>query len=195
MANSWSDGREDFRRIHGLDVALEAFASFHRERPSTALLMVGDGFERPRIEQRAAELGIASDVVFTGSVPFDRVPEYVAAMDVTVVTARPGEGFHYSPLKFREYMATERPVVAPRVGEMSRNLTNGTNALLYDPGNAAELAGILRQLHDDPGLRAKVAWSGRQLVLRTGTRDVQLERLLDSEPYHEALQRRRAAEG
>jgi glycosyltransferase involved in cell wall biosynthesis len=178
-----------FRRFHGLDLAIEAFAILHRARPRTRLMLVGDGPERERLQQLTTSLDVADAVTFTGAKPFDQMPQYVAAMDVAVVTVLPSDVIHYSPLKLREYLATERPVVAPNVGEMGRVLADGEQALLYEPSDARQLAELLVRVYDDPSLRARLAVAGRHHVLRTDTREVQLERLLDSVPYRDALRR------
>ena len=113
-----------FRTFHGLETALEAFAVLRREAPDSRLLLVGDGSERSNLESLARTLGISHDVVFAGAVAHQDLPAYVAAMDATVVTARRGQPFHYSPQKMREYLATGRAVVAPRIGDIARTLTD-----------------------------------------------------------------------
>ncbi len=39
-----------FRRFHGIDLLLRSFADLQRRHPDAALLLVGDGFERPAME-------------------------------------------------------------------------------------------------------------------------------------------------
>jgi glycosyltransferase involved in cell wall biosynthesis len=175
-----------FRRFHGLELAIQAFAVLHQASPESRLLLVGDGAERSAIELLAQELSVGDAVVFAGAVNHEELPAYVAAMDATVVTARVGEAFHYSPLKLREYLAAARPVVAPRVGDIARTLKNDLDALLYEPGDVAGLAEGLRSLHDNPALRSRLGSAGRTLMERTGTWDVQLGLLLDSDAFRSA---------
>ena len=80
--------------------------------------------------------GIADAVVLPGAIAHTDMPEFIAAMDVAVVSARPDAGFHYSPLKLREYMACGVPVVAPRLGEIPRTVHDGEDALLHPPGDS-----------------------------------------------------------
>lgn len=58
---------------------VEAFAHLLERRPGAALLLVGDGQERERVEKRATELGIASFVHFLGL--RSDVPDLMQAMD------------------------------------------------------------------------------------------------------------------
>ncbi len=178
-----------FRRFHGLEQAIEAFTRVHRDDPDARLLLVGDGPERENLEHLVASLGLANAVVFVGAKPYEEVPDYVAAMDATVVTAQVAHEFHYSPLKMREYLASARAVVAPRVGDVGRTVTDGVDALLYEPGDVDRLAEQLLVLRSDPDLRVRLGLAGRELMLATSTRDLQLERLLCSVPFGEAVSR------
>lgn len=182
-----------FRSFHGLEVAVEALACLRRDAPDSRLLLVGDGFDRPRIEAVASSMNVADAVIFTGAVPHLELPQYLAAMDVTVLTTRPGEPFHYSPLKLREYLASGRPVVAPRIGDIARTLEDGKTALLFDLGDTTGLARHLSALRHDAELRSQLGRAGRELILKTGTWDVQLERLLEFGPFLEATSARGAA--
>jgi glycosyltransferase involved in cell wall biosynthesis len=164
-----------FRRFHGLEDSLRAFAAVHAERPNTHMLLVGDGVTREGIEREAVALGIGDAVQVTGAVSHDDVPRLVAAMDICLVTGKRGEGFHYSPLKMREYLVTGRPVVGPDVGEVSRVLRAQEAGDLYPLGDVAALANALRRLVDDPARRAALGANGRKWVLATGTWDVQLD--------------------
>ena len=133
-------------------------------------MLVGDGAERPRMADLAARLGIGDAVVFTGAVGHREIPQFVGAMDIGLVLANADEDFHYSPLKMREYMAAAVPVVAPRLGEIPRTLTDGADGLLYEAGDAAGLAAHLVRLHDDPALRERIGRAGRDVVLRDRAR-------------------------
>ena len=175
-----------FRKFHGLDAALEAFAILRRSSPDSRLLLVGDGPERDAVEAEARELGLGESVVFAGATAHADLPELVAAMDIAVVTALDVGAFHYSPQKMREYLACGRPVVAPRVGDISRTVIDRVDALLYDAGDAQAFAELLIELEGDPALREQLGQAGRTLMERTGTWDARLEQLLASEPFRRA---------
>ena len=178
-----------FRRFQGLDTLIEAFGHLRRTHDGARLLLVGDGAERSNVEVIVDRVGARARVVFAGAVAPRAVPDYLNAMDVAVVSARSQGGFHYSPLKLREYLACGRAVLAPRVGEIPRFLDDGVHALLYEPGDADDLAAKLRQLHDDPALRARLGAAGRELVIATATWDTRLAELLDSAPFRAVVGR------
>jgi glycosyltransferase involved in cell wall biosynthesis len=176
-----------FRGFHGLENALDAFVVLQRSAPESRLVLVGDGSQRADIEARARALGVGDAVVCPGAVAHQELPAYVAAMDATIVTAKVGQPFHYSPQKMREYLAAGRPVVAPRIGDIARTLTDGVDGLLYETGDAQEFGARLLEVRDDPALRARLGRAGRDLMERTGTWDVRLADLLSSDAFQRAV--------
>jgi len=140
-----------FRAFHALDQLVTAAA----EVEGATLLLVGDGPERPRVEQLVAQLGVSA--TFTGMVPHADLPGFLAAMDVGVVLARPGAPFHYSPLKLAEYLAAGLPIVAPSIPELVGRLRAGVDAELFDAGDVAGLASSLRSLSTDETKRRRLA--------------------------------------
>jgi glycosyltransferase involved in cell wall biosynthesis len=168
-----------FRRFHGVELALEAAASLRDSIPNLSLLLVGDGPERPRLENLARDLGLR-DVVFTGTVSYEEMPRHIAAMDLAMVLD-PGRGeFHYSPLKLREYMACARAVLAPRVGQVGRFLADGADALLVDPGDARALAKAIQHAHDEPAVRRALGAAARRKVAEEGSWDLQVQRAVEA---------------
>jgi glycosyltransferase involved in cell wall biosynthesis len=163
-----------FHRFHGLDLLLDAFGAASRRHPDLALLLVGDGLDRPRVEARARDLGL-DGVVFTGTVTHGEIPAHIAAMDAAMVVDPGTASFHYSPLKLREYLACGRPVIAPRSGQISRTVRDGEHLLLVPPGDVNGLVDALDLLQASPDLRARLGANGAQLVRALWTWERQAE--------------------
>jgi len=163
-----------FRRFHAIEQAVLAASRVE----NSLLLLVGDGPERAAIRRYAQELGVP--VRFTGTIPHERVPDYLAAMDVGLVLAAEGQPFHYSPLKLAEYLAAGLPVVAPDIAQIRDRLTDGIDGVLSTPGDADALAGHLKQLRDDPILRARLRDGALDSAQRRWSWDCQIDRVLDT---------------
>jgi len=85
------------------------------QRDDIRILIVGDGDGRPRLERLAADT-VRQRSIFTGWIPRDRVPEYLAAMDVASLPQsvdRVGS-FRYGT-KLSEYLAMGLPVVTGQI--------------------------------------------------------------------------------
>jgi glycosyltransferase involved in cell wall biosynthesis len=117
-------------------------------------------------------------VVFTGTVPNAEMPSYIRAMDVALVLHPGRERFYQSPTKLREYFASGAAVVAPRLGEMGRLLTDGEEAVLIDGDDPDTLARAIRRLHGDPELRHRLGAGGREKTIAEDSYDRRVEAAL-----------------
>ena len=146
------------RDWHGLDLLLEAVSAIAEVR----LLIVGDGPTRPDVERHVRRRGLAERVTLTGRVPHAEVRDYVAAFDLAIVPdERTGVA---SPMKLLEYMALERLVVAPRLENIMDLMTDEEDGLLFEPGNPADLARVMRSAIADPAMRARIGRGARRRV-------------------------------
>jgi glycosyltransferase involved in cell wall biosynthesis len=127
-----------------IDNLIRAMATM-RDRP-VALLVVGGGPERERLEALTGELGVKGAVKFAGRVSDTELPGYYRACDAWV-TASEHEGFC---VPIVEAMATGKPVIVPDVTAMPE--TAGEGGLVYRPGDTAAAADAVRKLTDDKEL-------------------------------------------
>ena len=69
----------------------------------------------------AEKLGVKDKVIFVGTVQYERVPDFVSAMDACLIPFRKYEVTHEAvPLKLFEYLACAKPVISSRIkGVMS----------------------------------------------------------------------------
>ena len=148
------------REWHGLDKVVEVIAG----RPGQPLhfLLVGDGPARPGIEARARELGVQDRITVTGIVGRDEVARHVAAFDVAL---QPAVVDYASPLKLFEYMVLGRAIVAPDTPNIREILSDGRDALLFDPAAPGAFRAVLERMCDEPGLRARLGAAAAQTVL------------------------------
>jgi len=100
-------------RFSGLPDLVSRMPELVARIPSLRLLIVGDGVQRPELEQMIRELGLGERVKITGMVPHADVPEWIAGADVGVLTF-PAEGATRDifPTKVLQYMTCGKPVVA-----------------------------------------------------------------------------------
>lgn len=151
------------RSWHGLDKVIRWMAGEGRD--NVHLLVVGEGPARAELETLASDLGLAERVTFTGLVQRERVPLLVAAFDVAL---QPAVVEYASPLKLFEYLALGRAVVAPQVPNLMEVLSDGDNALLFDPDQPGALEAALARLCDDPALRAHLGAAARDTIRSRG---------------------------
>jgi glycosyltransferase involved in cell wall biosynthesis len=107
-----------FRSFHGLDTVVHAFKKIHDRFANAVLMLVGDGAEYEKIKMLAISLGLEDQVILPGRQPITAIPAYIKNFSIGLVSANSASGFHYSPLKLREYLAMGKAVIAPRAGDI-----------------------------------------------------------------------------
>ena len=131
-----------------------------RERGVDALLLlVGDGDDRERLEQRAHDLGLARSCLFVGYQ--EDVAPWYAICDAVVLTSA-SEG---TPVTIIEALAAGRPVVATRVGGVPDVVEEGETGFLVRPRDTHALAERLEILARNPERRAAMGAAGRERTL------------------------------
>jgi glycosyltransferase involved in cell wall biosynthesis len=70
------------------------------------------------------------------------------------------------PTKLGEYLASGRPVVTNRVGEIPRFLTDGVSACVTEPGDSAAFAGAICRLLAHPDKGQEMGRQGREVAER-----------------------------
>jgi glycosyltransferase involved in cell wall biosynthesis len=159
-------------RKDGAEDLIRAFALVNCREPSTELMIVGgivgDSKLLPGLKRLAAELGVAGKIIFTGLVPFHRMPGLLHSCDILAL-ARPTGIFAEAgfPTKLGEYMACRKPVVLTRVGDIPRYLDHGKNAMLAEPDCPEDFAKQILWLIEHPTEAATMAVQGYQWATKT----------------------------
>ena len=82
-----------------------------RDEPRAHFVLVGDGKERPRLEEQAREMGLAN-VTFAGPRPKSEMGQVLAGSDACVATLQNIPLFSTTyPNKIFDYMAARRPTI------------------------------------------------------------------------------------
>jgi glycosyltransferase involved in cell wall biosynthesis len=89
----------------------------------------------------------------------EELPRRLYESDVLVVPTVAQEALGRTAV---EAMAAGRPVVASRLGGLPFTVADGATGLLFEPGDARDLAQKLETLLDDPGLRERLGRAGRR---------------------------------
>jgi len=155
------------------DRFLHALALAARQEPGLRGVVVGDGPERPALEQLASQLGLApGQILFLGE--RGDVPRLLRDADL-LVHCSDDEGCSNVLL---EAMAARLPVIATPVGDAPRLIQDGGSGYLALPDDAAGLAERIVRLARSRQLRQRLGQAGRQQVERHYSFDGLADRLL-----------------
>lgn len=121
----------------GVDQLIKAFALVVERYPEYKLYIIG---KTPSKKQRfdnyelTKELGIEKNVVFTGLVPAEQMPQILKNATILALDRPNNLQAEYGfPTKLGEYLLTGNPVVVTSVGDIPLFLKDGESALIVGP--------------------------------------------------------------
>ncbi|HEV8577576.1 MAG TPA: glycosyltransferase family 4 protein [Thermoanaerobaculia bacterium] len=145
-------------RYKGHDQILEAWPGLLAVHPGARLVVAGDGNDRPRLQEKAASIGLGDAVAFTGFASEATLAELYRRCAVFVMPSR-GEGFG---LVYLEAMRAARPVLAARGSAAEEIVQNGKTGLVVDPDDREELTAALARLLGEPEAARRMGEAGRE---------------------------------
>jgi glycosyltransferase involved in cell wall biosynthesis len=137
----------------GIETLLQAYAQMDK---GLRLKVVGTGplEEKLRTSYHAAE--------FLGYKTGQELKDIVANAAFIVV---PSEWYENCSMVVLEAMALGKPVIGSRVGGIPEQIEDGESGLLFEMGNAAELAEKMKMLADNPERRIRMGKAARRKLL------------------------------
>ena len=127
------------------------------------LLIVGDGPTKIAMMDKGREMGIEKNIIFTGIVPYQEVPKYMALSDVGLALKH--KSISQSPLKLYAYMACGKPVIATDSEDFSL-LKQYQTGILVDPEKPEEISNAIIKLYNDNELRRQMAINARENAVK-----------------------------
>jgi phosphatidylinositol alpha-1,6-mannosyltransferase len=147
-------------RYKGADTLISAMPRLLRTVPDAVLVLVGEGEDRPMLEQLARESGVADHVRFLFGLTQEELFACYAHCDLFAMPSR-GEGFG---LVFLEAMACAKSVIGGAHGGTPDVVEDGVTGLLVPHGDAALLSSALESLFADPSRACEMGTRGRERV-------------------------------
>jgi phosphatidylinositol alpha-mannosyltransferase len=147
----------------GVDGLIRAMSKVQRRQSDVRLVIVGEGPDRPALESLARASAI--DVLFTGRVTDDQLPQFVQAADLLCSPALGGESFGIVLL---EALAAGRPVVATRIPGYEELAAGADPIRLVPPGDVNGLAAEICTLLADDSRRRELGSKGPAIARRFG---------------------------
>jgi len=170
-----------------LEFLLRAFAGVVQAVENVKLLIVGGGSIKEELQELAGELQISASIQFTGMIPYDKMPGYLAMCDA-FVTASVTE---VHPLSVIEAMAAGLPVMgihSPGVGDTVEDGVTGFLSTEDLPAFTAKLTRLCLQNQLRPKMsRAARKASNKYAIERTTQMMLELYEKFASGPRQKKL--------
>jgi glycosyltransferase involved in cell wall biosynthesis len=141
-------------RFKGIDILMDAAATYEEQCPNAITVLAGDGEERANLEKQAADLGI-SRLFFIGNVAQDELARLYNIADIDLVPSR-REPFGLVAV---EAMACGTPVVATNEGGLPDFVNDSVGGLVPvedAPALAQKILDVLDRAVGNPAWRADI---------------------------------------
>lgn len=162
----------------GQDTLLQAAALLKHKYPEIRYLIVGAPFKdnmahMEELQKLIQQLNLNNEIILTGEL-LDPKPAY-AVMDISVLPSANPEPFGGVVL---ESMCMGVPIIGTNIGGTPEMIEHKQTGLLFEPGNAEELAAHIEDLYLHPDRAADYSRAARQQVetrfsLRKTVNDIQ----------------------
>lgn len=147
----------------GILTLLDAYTRLH---DAPVLRIVGEGPLRAEIAQRLAADPRLQRVELVGALAHEQAVACIRQARALIV---PSQWYEGVPLSLLEAFACAVPVVAARIGSLAEVVRQGDNGLLFEAGDAADLAGVINLLLSEPERACLLGARGRECYLAQHT--------------------------
>ncbi|MBN2141809.1 HAD-IIB family hydrolase [Candidatus Woesearchaeota archaeon] len=113
-----------------------------------------------RLKDLIKELGLEENVIFTGNIDYNVLPEIYNCADLVCLCSK-NEGFG---LSVTEGMACGNPIVGTRVGGIPLQVEDGKNGFLVDVGDVEATSDRITRILTDDDLRARMSQQSLDVV-------------------------------
>lgn len=143
----------------GLKYLVEAMKEVATQFPNVKLVIVGEGNERPHLEEQIKDLYLEENIILVGRQK--EIPQLLSSSDIFALPSQ-REAFGFVNL---EAMITTLPIVATKVGGIPEVIEDNNTGILVEPSDSEALAKALIKLIKSPELRTKMAQAGFERVI------------------------------
>lgn len=168
-------------KYQGLETLLRALAGLREKNIHYRLEIVGDGPERENLEALSSELHLRDRVTFTGRIPWEKIPDFIAGFDLCYSGQEPIEStgsMYLSPLKIYEYGAMAKPIIAS-VNEDAIKLIDQNTGYLFKGSDIISLQSTLIDAYKEKANWKLKGKSIRKIVEIEHSWDTRIEELIN----------------
>lgn len=163
--------------LYNVPCVLRAFQLIQRRFADASLVVAGDGWMRPQLEQLANELGVRN-TTFVGRVPWGDMPDVYDAADIYLTATN----IDNMPGSVIECLSCGLPVVTTEAGGVPYIVTNEETALIVPLDDHNAMAASAIRLLENDALAVQLGRNGREACVKftwPAVRDAWLEAYTD----------------
>ena len=150
-----------FEPIYDIETLIRTVPLVLKKAPETNFLIIGRGSQELKLKKLAESLGVLDKIKFTGWIPNDELPRYLASADIYVSTSLSDAGLAASTA---EAMACELPVIVTDFGENKEWVKDGDGGSVIPLSNPKILAEKIIYLTKNKDARVNFGKFNRKII-------------------------------
>lgn len=154
---------------------LRSFQKLAIKKPSSRLIIIGNGPLFKAIEYEVLSLALGSRVVFAGAVSNQELPDYLNLAEVYINLSSRTSGFEPATL---EAMALKKTVIGSELSPISTIIEDGVDGYLIRPADASTLAKIFTEIFSSTDITVEMGERAREKILKLFDLDEMTDQLL-----------------
>lgn len=160
----------------GQEILIQAVQELLKLGKRIHVCFVGDGSEKPHLENKVAQMDLQGIITFKGALNPEQTRDVYRRADIFALLSF-AEGV---PVVLMEAMSMGIPCIATTINGIPELIKNEINGLLVAPSNVEETVTAILRLIEDNSLRFKLGKAGRQIILESYDLDANVNLLKKS---------------
>ena len=153
---------------------IQAIPIVLKEVPGARFMIVGSGSQEQMLKDMTESLKVSKEVIFTGRIPFQEIPSYLASADIYVSTSLSDAGLAAST---GEAMACELPVVITDDPDNRDWVTDGENGFIVPIKSPEKIAEKIIILLKNPDLCKKFGKLSRENIIKRNDYNTEMSKI------------------
>ncbi len=162
------------------DTIIDAALILKNQISDFKFIIIGDGRDKKRVENKILKLSLSRHFQFLGSHPPEKMPDFFACADALLVSLKNTKIFSMTiPGKLQSYLACGRPIIGSLSGIGADIINESKSGYTADAENPKELADCVLTLSKLNDLEKKdLGMNGRTYYEREFKRDLLIKKLI-----------------
>lgn len=150
----------------GVGYLIEAIPKILKESPNCKLLIIGEGKDKSRFQEKVKKLNLTDSIKFLGWIDNEKLPAYYQAADIFVApSVESKEGWKEAMgVVFLEAMSAGTPVVGTDLGGVRDVITPGKTGLLVEPRNSLAIARAVMKVFTEGKFKNRIVKNAKEKI-------------------------------
>ena len=150
-----------------LATLIKAIPLVIEDYPKSLFLMVGSGDQEKALKKLVVDLGVQSNVCWTGRISYYQTPACFRACDVFAITST----YEGTCMVLQEAATSGKPIVATGFTGAYESIADGETGYIVPIGDSQQVASKILHLLKNPDLAAEMGARGQELVMQRFNKD------------------------